>query len=341
MSSASWCSKGGEMSPGRKRRVLLAAIGAALVSPRTLLAQAAKIPTLAVLYAGDSEDDEPVVRPFFEQMARSGWTEGKNIVYDRHSGKGTRQYLATMASIATGREPDLIYATTGTLAAAVLKEADSLPMVFTTMADPVGAGLVASLARPGRNATGILQVVGDAAETRFRFVRQALPQSKRMGAVFDRGAQDYQSRKAAHEKAARAAGLELVSAEFTNFEVIAKIFSQFKRAGLRAAEVTTSFALIGRRREVANLAALNGLALIAHRAEWAEAGAVLTYGVDVAESHRRAARLADRILKGAKPAGIPVERVQKFELLVNARAAGALGLQIPKAVLQRADRVIA
>ena len=331
-----------------RRRILLGAASwsalgtlCALAAPRPLFAQAAKMPTVAVLFAGDADDDEPVVRPFFEQMARSGWTEGKNIAYDRHSGKGTRQYLATMASIATGREPDLIYATSGSLAAAVLKEADALPMVFTTTADPVSAGLVASLAKPGRNATGILQVMGDAAATRFKLVRQALPQVRRMGAVFDRGAQGYQSRRSTHEKAASAAGLELVSAEFTNFEAIAKIFSQFKRAGLTTAEVTTSFALIGRRHEVANLAALNGLALVAHRVEWAEAGAVLTYGVDVAESHRRAARLADRILKGAKPGNIPVERVQKFELVVNSRAAGALGLQIPKAVLQRADRVIA
>jgi putative ABC transport system substrate-binding protein len=336
------------MSGLTRRRILLGAMGAvrwgalaALAAPRLLFAQAVKSPTVAVLYAGDSDDDEPVVRPFFEQMERYGWVDGKSITYDRHSGKGTRQYLATMASIAAGREPDLIYATSASLAAAVLKENVFLPMVFTTTVDPVGAGLVATLAKPGGNATGILQVMGDAAATRFKLVRQALPQLKRMGAVFDRGVRDYQSRKATHEKAALAAGLELMSVEFTNFEAIAKIFAQFKRAGLGAAEVTASFALIGRRREVANLAALNGIALIAHRAEWAEAGAVLTYGVDVGESHRRAAKVTDRILKGAKAADIPVERVQKFELVVNTRVAGALGLQIPKLLLQRADRVIA
>ena len=323
------------------RRTVLGAIGAGLVAPASLFAQA-KIPTVAVLYAGESEEDEPVVRPFFEQMARSGWVEGKTIAYDRHSGKGTRQYLATMASIAAGREPNLIYATTASLAAAVLKETETtLPMVFTTTADPVGAGLVDSLAKPGRNATGVLQMVGDAAPARFKLVRQALPAVKRLGAIFDRGAQEYQSRKASHEKAAKAVGLELVSAEFTNFEAIARILANFKRAGIPAAEVTASFALLGRRREVANLAALNGIALVAHRYEWAEAGAVLTYGVDVAESHRRAARIADRILKGAKASAIPVERVQKFELVINTRTAGTLGLQIPKPVLQRADRVIA
>jgi putative ABC transport system substrate-binding protein len=323
------------------RRTLLRVMGAGLVMPGLALAQAARIATVAVLYAGDSDDDESSVRPFFEHMARLGWAEGTNVVYDRHSGRGTRQYLATMASLAAGREPDLIYATTTTLAAAVLKETDSVPVVFASAADPVAAGLVASLARPGGNATGTYQAAGDASAKRFKLVRQALPAVKRLGAVFDRGTQDYQRRKAAHEASARAAGLELVSAEFTNFEAIAKIFAQFKRDGLVAAEITPSFALIGRRREVVTLAERNGIALIAHRVEWAEAGAVLTYGTDVGESHRRAAALADRILKGAKAADLPVERVQKFELAINSRAAEALGLHIPKPVLQRANRVFA
>ena len=140
--------------------------------------------------------------------------------------------------------------------------------------------------------------------------------------------------------AARGVGIELVSAEFTNFEAVAKILSQFKRDNLLAMEITPSFSLIGRRREVASLAALNGIALIAHRAEWAEAGAVLTYGADSGETHRRAADIADRILKGTKPAAIPVTRVEKFELAINNRVANGLALHIPKSLLQRADKVI-
>ncbi len=321
------------------RRTLLGAMGAGFAVPGFAFAQAAKVASVAVLFAGDSDDDEPAARPFFEQMARLGWADGKNIVYDRHSGKGTREYLVTMASRAAGREPDLIYATTTTLAAAVLKETGAVPVVFAVSADPVAAGLVASLAKPGRNATGAYLVAGDAAARRFALVRQLLPRIKRMGSVFDRGSQDYQSRRAMHEQAARAAGLELASAEFTNFEAIAKIFAQFKRDGLVAAEVTPSYALIGRRREAASLAALNGIALIAHRVEWAEAGAVLSYGADVGESHRRAATFADRILKGAKAAALPVERVQKFELAVNNRAAEALGLHIPQSILRSAAKV--
>lgn len=330
------------------RRRLLRFMGAAgaglvvpgLTFPRLTFSQAAKkIPTVAVLFAGDSDDDEPVVRPFFERMTALGWSEGKTVAFDRHSGKGTRQYLTTMATLATGREPDLIYATTTTLASAVLKESAGVPVVFSSTTDPVKIGLVDSLAKPGRNATGTYQVSVDASPKRFKLARQALPAVKRMGAIFDRNAPEFQARRVAHEKAARAHGFELVSAEFTNFEAIAKILAQFKRDNLVAVEITPSFALIGRRREVASLAALNGVALIGHRVEWAEAGAVLTYGADISESHRRAAGIADRILKGTKPAVIPVERVQKFEFAINNRVANDLALHIPKAVLQRADRV--
>jgi putative ABC transport system substrate-binding protein len=324
-----------------KRRVLVQLMGAGLAAPGYVLAQAAKkIPLVAVLYAGDSADDEPVVRPFFEKMAQLGWEEGKTVSYDRHSGKGTRQYLATMVSVAADREPALVYATTQSLAAAAIKENAKLPVVFTTASDPVAAGLVASLAKPGRNATGAYQVASDASPRRFELVRQAMPQLKRMGAIFDRSAQDYQKRKAAHEKSARAVGIELVSAEFTNFEAIARILAQFKRDNLIAAEITPSFALIARRLEVAKLASLNGIALVAHRMEWAEAGAVLTYGADSGEAHRRAAKIVDRVLKGARPADIPVERVQKNELAINNRVAEELALHIPKAVLQRANKVI-
>ncbi len=326
-----------------KRRTLLrymGALGAGLAVPGFSWAQAAKkMPVVAVLYAGDSEDDEPVVRPFYEKMTRLGWIEGKTVVYERHSGKGTRQYLTTMVSQAAGREPDLIYATTASLASAVVKETETAQVVFSTNADPVAAGLVASLAKPGKNATGVFQAARDSSPKRYELVRQALPQIKRMGAVFDRAAQDTQVRKAAHEKAARANGIELVSAEFTNFEAIAKIFAQFKRDNLPAAEITPSFALIGRRVEVAKLAAINGIALIAHRVEWAEAGAVLTYGPDVSESHKRAARIASKILKGAKAAEIPVERVDKSELAFNTRVAAELALHISKPMLQRADKV--
>jgi putative ABC transport system substrate-binding protein len=312
----------------------------ALVAPAALFAQAPKVFNVAVLFAGDSDDDEPSARPFFDEMTRLGWVEGKNIAYDRHSGKGTRQYLDSLVGVAVGREPDLIIATTASLAAAVVKQTSTVPVVFTTMADPVKGGLVASLARPGRNATGAYQVQGNAAAKRFTLMHKVMPQLKRVGAVFDRSSPEFQTRKAAHQKAAHARGLELSSVEFTNFEAIAKIFAQFKRDSIIAVEITPSFTLIGRRREVVSLAERNGIALFAHRAEWADAGAVLSYGVDIGESYRRAAAISNRILKGQHPADIAVERPHRFELVLNERAAASLGLTIPKALQQQASRVI-
>jgi putative ABC transport system substrate-binding protein len=322
------------------RRLLLGLLAAGAGCPRLVLAQAERMVNVAVLFIGESDDEEVAARPFFDTMAKLGWVEGKNIAYDRHSGKGARPYLGTMVSNAAGNEPDLIVATTASLAAAVLKESAEQPMVFITMSDPVAGGLVASLKKPGRNATGSYQVQGDAAAKRFQLVHQALPGIKRMGAVFDRNGSDYQQRRAAHEKIASEHGIELVSMEFTNFEAIAKIFAQYKRDGILVAEMTPSFALTGRRREAVQLAEINGIALVAHRAEWADAGAILTYGVDIGENYRRAAMLADRILKGTKPAQIPVERPNRLELVANQKAALALGIALPKSILAQANRVI-
>ena len=322
------------------RRLLLGLTAAAVLAPRLALAQAAKLPLVAVLFLGDTDDDERAARDFFEAMEKSGWIEGKTIAYERHSAKGTRPYLETMASNAAGSEPNVIVATTASLATAVAKENVQLPLVFVTMADPVAGGLVDSLQKPGRNATGSYQVQGDAADRRFAFVKQALPGLKRMGAVFDRNASDYRQRRANHEKTARAHHIELASMEFTNFEAIAKIFAQYKRDGIHVCEVTPSFALTGRRREGVQLAERNGIALVAHRAEWADAGAILTYGVDVGENYRRAASLAHRILKGEKAGELPVEMPNRLELVVNPKAALAFGIALPRALLQKADRVI-
>ena len=323
----------------KNRRLTLGLMAAGALAPGLLLAQPARLPLVAVLFIGDA-DDESAAKVFFDTMARHGWVEGKNINFERHSGKGTLQYLETMVSNAAGSEPDLVVATTANLALAVRKENAALPLVFVSMSDPVAGGLVANLAKPGRNATGSYQTQGDASLKRFAFVHQAFPGLKRMGAVFDRNAADYQRRKASHEKSAKTSGIELVPMEFTNFEAIAKLFAQYRRDSVRVVEVTPSFQLTGRRREAVALAERNEIALVAHRSEWADVGAVLSYGVDIGENYRRAANIANRILKGQKPADIPVELPNRLELVVNTKAAQALGHAIPKALLQQASRVI-
>lgn len=320
------------------RRTVLAALAAGAFVPGFAFAQAQKL--VVVLHAGDAEDDEPAARPFFEELRKRGWAEKLNIAYEHHSGRGMREYLETMVRNAAARSPNLIYATTASTALAAIKATQGVPVVFTTAADPVAAGLVDSLAKPGRNATGAWLAPGDVTPGRYELLRQAMPALKRVGLVLDTRAAEVARQRAANEAAAKKYGFQLSVAEFTNFEAVAKALAQFRRDGITVVKLSTSFTLLARRREVVQAAERNGIALLAHRAEWAEAGAMISYGADVGDSLRRSAAIADRILKGAKASEIPVERATRLELVINQHVAHQLGHGIPKALLQRADRVI-
>jgi putative ABC transport system substrate-binding protein len=174
----------------------------------------------------------------------------------------------------------------------------------------------------------------------MQLVRQVVPGISRVGLVLDRRATESTRQRTLHEDAARTAGLQLSVSEFTNFEAVAKLLANFRREGIQTVFLSPSVTLIGRRREVADTAMRNKVALVGHRLEWAEAGAILTYGPDVTDTLRRSASLADRVLRGAKPAETAVEQATRFELIVNNRSAKALGLTVPREVLKAADRVI-
>src|SRR5256712_7129398 len=319
---------------------MLGVVVAGFLPPRRAFAQAGRIAWVVVLYGGGSEDDEPATWSFFDEMRRQGWVEGTNITYERLEGRGEREYVEGLARSAAGRIPDLIYATTTSVALAVVKQTASIPVVFTSAADPVATGLVASLVRPGGNATGAFQGLQDAEQTRFELIREVYPGLKRFGLLLDRRSPDSSQQETTHQVAARRVGLDLMTMKFTNFEAVAKIFGNLRRAGIVAVGLTSSYTLIARRREVVEAALRNRLALIVHRAECAAGGALMTYGAEVADPQRRSARIANRILKGVKPAAIPVERATKTELVVNQRTAKTLGVAIPGSVLRRANRVI-
>lgn len=323
-----------------RRRTLLGAMGLAAALPRWSLAQPARPMLVIVLFAGDSMDDEPATRSFFDQMRRLGWIEGQTVIYERLFGKGMRTYLEGLARSAVSRTPDLIFASVASIAVAVLSETDSIPVVFSTSADPVSGGLVASLARPGRNATGVYQPPGDVVPRRFELIREVFPRQKRIGAIFDRRAAGLQPQMALYQATAARMGFELHPVEFTNFEVVPKALSRFRKDNISVALLPGSLTLFARRKEVINAAARNSVVLLTTRAEWVESGAVLSFGAEIAEALRRCARIADRILKGTPPAEIPVEEVTKFELAVNLHAARALAIDIPKTIIQRANRVL-
>ncbi len=321
------------------RRAWLCAFSAVLAGARVARAQPRQA-QVVVLFPGDAEDDEPAARAFFDEMRSLGWNDGGNVAYERLSGRGVREYVDRLAAAAAERAPDLIYAMTTSTALAAAKATDAVPVLFTTTADPVAAGLVVTLAQPGRNATGVYHLTGNSVTRRFELLKQVLPQANRIGAVLDRRSPEYERLKKTFQQAAAHVRIELALAEFTNYEAVAKIFAGFRRDGISTVALGSSFTLFSRRRDIALYAARNSLALVAHRVEWAEAGALLTYGADVADSQRRAARIADRILKGGAPARIPVEQATRLEWVVNRRTAGTLGIELAPALLKRADRVI-
>lgn len=322
------------------RRIFILAAGGALLTPRLARAQARKMAVIA-LFAGEEEDDHPAAQPFFDELRRRGWVEGTNIEYERMFGRGTREYMEGLAKSAAGREPDLIYASTAAIALAVLKETDTVPVIFTSASDPVASGLVASLHSPQRNATGAYQSAGDGLRRRVQLLRQVFPGATRVGLLLDRRATESARQRTLHEDALRAVpGIQLTVSEFTNFEAVAKLLANFRREGVQAVFLAPSVTLLGRRRDVVDTAIRNKLALVGHRLEWAEAGAVFTYGPDVTDALRRSASLADRVLRGAKPAETPVEQASRFELIVNNRSAKTLGIAVPASLLKTADRVI-
>ena len=189
---------------------------------------------------------------------------------------------------------------------------------------------MSSLRIPARNATGAYQAAGDGLRRRVQLVRQIIPNVTRVGLVVDRRATEAARQRKLHQDAVRALpGVELMVSEFTNFEAVAKVLANFRRDGVQAVFLSPSVTLLGRRREVADTAMRNRLPLVAHRLEWAEAGALLTYGPDVTDALRRSAAIADRLLRGAKPGETPVEPAKRFELIVNNRSAQALGLDRP------------
>jgi len=318
-----------------RRRLLLAALAG--IVPAAALAQAQK-KSVVVLFAGEEDDDDAAMRVFFDEMERLGWTDDA-VAYEKFYGRGTREYMEGLARSAASRTPDLIYATNSAIALAALKASDAVPIVFTSFSDPVAVGLVDSFTRPGHNATGAYNASGDGVRQRLELARQVAPAAKRVAVLLDRRATDFVRQRELHQTAARALRADVSLVEFTNFEAVAKILAQQRREGVSVVVVTPSVTLLARRREVTDAALRNRVALIAHRIEWAEAGALLSYGAEVSDALKKSAAIADRLLNGAKPAETPVQIANKFELAVNQRVAKALGVSFPPELLKRVDRV--
>jgi putative tryptophan/tyrosine transport system substrate-binding protein len=272
-------------------------------------------------------------------MRELGWIEGQDITYDRVYADDRHEMLPRLAAELVARKPHLIYTPPVVAAVAAKRATETIPIVFGIVGDPVGVGLVSSLAHPGGNVTGMSGVT-DLFAKRVELLRELLPGATRLGLLGDPASSATKIEQQGLAPTVVALGLTIFNAEASNpveFEAGVARLAAARVDAIFIGSSTLAFNMRGRLIELANQ---ERLPVIASVSQYADAGALLTYGVSQDDLLRRSALLVDKILKGAKPASMPVERPTVFQLVVNLKAAKALGINIPRSILLRADRLI-
>jgi putative ABC transport system substrate-binding protein len=313
---------------------------AALTGPLAAEAQQPGKPPKIGFLGGGREDGQHLWDAFREGLRERGYVEGQNIVIDWKFSRGRDELFPSLAAELVSQGVDVIVVGGGRAIHAARNATSTIPIVLAVSADPVGAGLVASLARPGGNVTGLSILAVEAAGKRLELLKEVVPRASRVAVLWNvtypGKAQEWRETQAA----ARALGLTLQSAEVRDPGDLDKALSDVARGRPDALVAFSETMLLRHRRRVIDFANKHRLPLVSETSEFADAGALLTYGASLPDLFRRAATYVDRILKGAKPADLPVEQPSKFELVVNIKTARALGLTIPPSLRLRADRII-
>ena len=307
----------------------------ALVVPFTAEAQ---VPRAGVL--GDHSPGHPFIDAFRQGLLELGYTEGRTLAIEYRYARGVADWFRDLAAELVRLKVDVLVVGGTAGAVAAKAQTTTIPIVFALAGDPVASGLVASLSRPGGNVTGISVFHPEISAKDLELLKEAVPRVSRVGVLYNPANPVTRSTLEETRKAARALSLELQVEEVRRSEQLATAFSTLTawRAG---AVLVLSDPVFGNAiPELATLATQSRVPAMYNRREFAEVGGLLTYGPSFADNYRRAAYYVDRILRGAKPAEIPVERPSTFELVVNLRTAKTLGLTIPQSMLSRADTVI-
>ena len=301
--------------------------------------QAARLPTIGFLGFGTLSSQGQWVAAFMQRLRELGWIEGRTVAIEYRWAEGHSARLAEIAAEFVRLKVDVIFAV-GTEAALAAKQATSvIPIVIPVAGDPVGTGLVASLARPGGNVTGLSAQASDLAAKRFEFLREVFPGLSRLAILANTGYPGGVPEMGEIDAAARTLGLEVVPMAIRRAEDIALVFEALK--GRAEALYVVGDPLVNTQRVRINTFALAArLPTMYVQREFVEAAGLMSYGPNYLNLNRRAADYVDKILRGTKPADLPVAQPTKFDLVINLTTTKALGLQIPPTLLARADEVI-
>jgi putative ABC transport system substrate-binding protein len=280
------------------------------------------------------------VEAFRRGLRDLGYVEGRNLAIEFRWAEGHADRLLVLATQLVKLKVDMIV-TQGTEATiAAHRATTTIPIVVTVISDPVGTGLVRSLARPGGNVTGLTDIAEEVAGKRIEVLRQAVPGVTRIAVLWNPANASSGPQMKDMEAAGRQLGLSVRSIEVRDVSQLDGSFATAAQDRAGAVVVLPDAALFGRRDQIAQLAVSHRLSSLAWTPEFTKSGCLMSYGPNVVEMHRRAATYVDKILKGTKPSDLPVEQPTKIELAINLKTAKALGLTIPQSLLQRADQVI-
>ncbi len=324
------------------RREFISLLGGAAAWPLGARAQQGGMPTIGLLWPADAPPVFPRMESFRQGLRASGLVEGQNVAIElRYAQRGPQQ-LPELAGELVRSKVDAIFAG-GDLAARVAQQATGTIPIVTISDDIIGAGLIASLSRPGGNITGVTILAPELSAKRLEVLRDIIPGLSRVTALHDPTngtSQVTMAESAMAESAARALNVKLQVLDIKNRDDVARAIRAARDTQAQALNVFFSPLLSSLYREIIAFAAEYRLPAIYQWKEHAEAGGLVSYGVNLAAMWRQGAVITAKILKGAKPADLPVEQPTKFELVVNERTAKGLGLVIPPTVLLRADEVI-
>jgi len=324
-----------------KRRAFITGLaGAAIATLRAAHAQQPTVPVIGYLSAATSGSITPALAAFRQGLAQTGYAEGRNVDILFRWAEFRYDRLPSLAADLVGRRVDVIVATAGAGSALAAKAAtSSIPIVFQIGSDPVALGLVVSLSRPGGNVTGATFLTEPLVAKRLELLHEAVPAAATVAYLVNPNTPD-DGRVTSVEAAARILGLRLVILTAASPDEIEAAFATVDRQQIDALLVDSDALFNGQREQLAALAARAAVPAIYHVRETVEAGGLMSYGASPADAYRLAGVYAGRILKGEKPADLPVQQSAKVELVINLKAAKALGLTFPLTLLGRADEVI-
>jgi putative ABC transport system substrate-binding protein len=326
-----------------KRRDFITLLGGAVAAwPLAARAQqpAAKVPRIGFLGNSTADLEANLVGPFRDGLRALGYEEGRNIVIEYRWAEGEYERFPALIAELVASNVDVIV-TAGTPASLAVKKATTtIPLVMVAVGDPVATGLVASLARPGGNITGLTSISSEMEGKRLELLREVVPKVSHIAVLWNAASPIQVIEEGEVRAAAGVLGVKMLSLGVRTREEIDDALATIIRERPDALLVLADRLFLHHRTRIIDFAAQERLPGVHAYRELIEAGGLMSYGPSYADMHRRAAAYVDKILKGAKPADLPVERPVKFELVVNLKAAKALGLTIPPSVIFRADEII-